>query len=275
MNKSILSLAVLLLSALGLSACGGGGNASSAGSSSSAAAPAAADSNTLPAGRYGSLVSYGRDVITDTPKYAKANVTANMSCQSCHISAGTKKDALLLAVAATFPQYNKRAHRFITLDDRIAECFLYSMNGTPPAYTSRTMAAVDAYITWLSRGRPLGAKPHIAGEIAMIPAPAAVSTANGAKIYSQHCQMCHQANGAGVTGQFPPLWGPTSFNKGAGMAKLDMMSAFVKSNMPANAPGTLTAQQAYDVAAFVLSHTRPSFNGSREIAFPAQMAKTF
>ena len=29
-----------------------------------------------------------------------------------------------------FPQWNSRAHRVIALQDRIAECFLYSMNGT-------------------------------------------------------------------------------------------------------------------------------------------------
>lgn len=262
MNRSMMVFVGVLV----LAACAGG---------TKNTARVASAPETLPTGQYGALVRYGRDLITNTQTYAKADVTANMSCGACHVAAGAKKDGLPLAVAATFPQYNKRAHRFITLDDRIAECFLYSMNGKPPPYTSREMVAIDAYITWLSRGRPLGAKPHIAGEIAMIPKPATVSASHGATIYAQHCQMCHQANGAGVTGHFPPLWGATSFNRGAGMAKLAMMSAFVKSNMPANAPGTLSAQQAYDVAAFVLSHTRPAFNGAREIAFPPQAAKTF
>ena len=35
------------------------------------------------------------------------------------------------------------------------------------------------------------------------------------------------------------------------------MAGFVRYNMPANAPGTLTDRQAFDVAAFVLAHPRP------------------
>lgn len=233
------------------------------------------DPHQLPAGAYGDLIRYGHDLIADTPKYAKRLVKADMSCQACHLGAGTVKNALLLGVAATFPQYNKRAHRFITLHDRIAECFLYSMNGTPPAYTSREMDAMVAYITWLSRGRALGAKPHIAGEITTVPQPASVSISAGAHLYTQRCAVCHQANGAGVSGHFPPLWGARSFNSGAGMHALPMMASFIKYNMPANAAGTLSPQEAYNVAAFVLSHDRPKLQGDRMIAFPPVPAKAF
>ena len=57
--------------------------------------------------------------------------------------------------------------------------------------------------------------------------------------------------------KFPPLWGPHSYNFGAGMAKLKMASAFIKANMPLNNPGSLTEQQAWDVAAYVDGHKRP------------------
>jgi hypothetical protein len=36
---------------------------------------------------------------------------------------------------ARFPQWNKRSKRVIALQDRLAECFLYSMNGTPRGAT--------------------------------------------------------------------------------------------------------------------------------------------
>lgn len=86
--------------------------------------------------------------------------------------------------------------------------------------------------------------------------------------------MCHAANGAGnPSAGFPPLWGPASFNDGAGMnAK---MASFVRANMPANAPGTLTDQEAADVSAYVLSHPRPKFNANRTVTFPSQPAKFF
>ena len=73
------------------------------------------------------------------------------------------------------------------------------------------------------------------------------------------------ANGAGVSGSFPPLWGARSFNNGAGMAHIDRMTGFVRYNMPQNAPGSLSLQDAYDVAGFVLSHARPHFQAKAEI----------
>ena len=38
------------------------------------------------------------------------------------------------------------------------------------------------------------------------------------------------------------------------------MAAFVKQNMPQNRMGILTAQQAYDVSAFIHQQPRPAFN---------------
>lgn len=263
-----------------LAACGGGGGSQKAAAASGVTA--GYDVNALPSGRAGALIKYGHDIIADTQKYLKKDVVADMSCSACHVNAGTVKNGLPLAIAATFPQYNKRSKRFIALQDRLAECFLYSMNGTPPSYSSREMIAMVAYIHWLSRGRTIGVKgstamwkPHIAGELEKLPKPAHVDAARGASLYTAKCSACHQASGAGISGRFPPLWGPKSFNDGAGMHKLSNMAGFVQANMPANAPGSLNAQEAYDVAAFVLSHARPKFNAHRMIAFPAEPAKFF
>jgi thiosulfate dehydrogenase len=125
----------------------------------------------------------------------------------------------------------------------------------------------------LSRGTPIGATPDPAVRLASIslgkPDPA-----HGQAIYSQKCSACHGANGAG-SAAFPPLWGATSFNAGAGMHRLNTMAGFVRYNMPQNAPGSLSDREAYDVAAYVLSHPRPKFQGSRPISFPAQPAKFF
>jgi thiosulfate dehydrogenase len=38
------------------------------------------------------------------------------------------------------------------------------------------------------------------------------------------------------------------------------MAAFVQHNMPQNAPGTLSAQEAYDVAAYIAAKPRPKMN---------------
>ncbi|MDA8378002.1 MAG: c-type cytochrome [Planctomycetia bacterium] len=87
------------------------------------------------------------------------------------------------------------------------------------------------------------------------------SAARGKAVFTINCIACHGMHGQGrkINGvyQYPPLWGAHSFNFGAGMAKLKMVSAFVKANMPLNNPGSLTNQQAWDVAAYVDSHKRP------------------
>ena len=264
----VITSLVCLIALLGLNACTSKPVAPSAGATGYDAAK-------LPAGPVGDLIAYGRKIVMDTPAQAKPYVRANMSCSACHVAGGTVANGGWLAVAANFPQYNKRAKRVIALQDRIAECFLYSMNGRPPAYDSREMIAVTAYITWLSRGQKLFEKADTSTKILQEPAPAVVSVQNGATLYAQKCSLCHQATGVGVSGTFPPLWGPGSFNNGAGMAKETMMAGFVKVNMPQNKPGSLTWQEAYDVSAYVLSHPRPNFVKSTSITFPAQASGFF
>ena len=53
------------------------------------------------------------------------------------------------------------------------------------------------------------------------------------------------------------------------------MTGFVKYNMPFGAPGSLTLEQAYDVAAFVLHHPRPHFRRTAVERMPALPAKYF
>lgn len=237
---------------------------------------ATASNDAGPAGPVGDLVAYGRAIIVDTPGTMKANVTADMSCQACHVNAGrTARGGSFVGVYGQFPQWNQRAHRVIALQDRVAECFLYSMNGRPPAYSSRQMEALVAYIAYLSRGTIVGATPDPAVRLARLQAPQRPDAAHGAGLYAQRCASCHGADGGGVHGTFPPLWGPKSFNDGAGMHRTGTMAAFVRYNMPKNAPGSLSPQDAYDVSAYVLKHARPHFDKRRIVTFPSQRAEYF
>lgn len=233
------------------------------------------DASTLPAGALGAEIRYGRELVMNTRALLPHDVRSRMDCATCHIDGGTQAHGLsFIGTYAAFPQWNARAHRIIALQDRIAECFLYSMNGRPPAYSSREMIAIVAYIAWLSRGTPTLSKPG-ASQSFKIPLPSATpDVAAGAALYAQRCSTCHGANGAGGVA-YPPLWGTGSFNAGAGMAHLDRMTGFVYYNMPKNAPRTLTAREAYDVAAFVLSHERPAFNRNARIATPELPAGYF
>ncbi len=222
------------------------------------------DAARIPAGPLGESIRMGRNIIIDTPKYAASYVGNKMKCADCHLKNGTQADAAPLAGLTTvFPAFSKRDGRVITMERRIQECFERSENGTPPPSDSPQMVAMVAYMNWLSRGVPMGSTIEGRGFV-HLKAPAQVSAAAGQKIYAQSCAPCHGANGGGIAGTFPALWGPDSFNDGAGMSHVEKMAAFVKPNMPQNAPGSLSVQQAFDVAAFVTSKPRPHYRGGQQ-----------
>src|SRR6266498_1046807 len=85
-------------------------------------------------------------------------------------------------------------------------------------------------------------------------------TARGRQLFAVTCVPCHGPNGNG-SAVAPPLWGPHSFNIGAGMARVNTAAAYIHQLMPRNKPGSLTPQQAYDVAAYVTTRPRPDFPG--------------
>ena len=58
---------------------------------------------------------------------------------------------------------------------------------------------------------------------------------------------------------FPALWGPRSFNIGAGMARLSNAAGFVKVNMPVGQENTLDNGEALDVAAYFTRQPHPDF----------------
>ena len=58
---------------------------------------------------------------------------------------------------------------------------------------------------------------------------------------------------------YPPLWGPHSFNVSAGLYRISRLAAFIKYNMPfgpAQMPPQLSDEDAWDVAAFIISQPR-------------------
>ncbi len=140
----------------------------------------------MPSGPVGKLAAYGRDILNNTPKYMKGFVRADMSCSACHIQSGTKsRGGSLVGVYARFSQYNKRANRVIALQDRIAECFLYSMNGRPPEYQSKEMIAIVAYLAQLSAGVPVGSTQDPSVAYDKFTPPSSPNQKRGAIVYSQ------------------------------------------------------------------------------------------
>ncbi|MCW2272356.1 cytochrome C [Pseudomonas sp. MYb187] len=91
--------------------------------------------------------------------------------------------------------------------------------------------------------------------------PQAASPSRGQQVYSQHCAVCHgdQGQGREMAGVpvLPALWGPQSYNWGAGMHRVNTAATFIFENMPLGKGVQLSVQQAWDVAAFMNSRERP------------------
>ncbi len=205
------------------------------------------------------LIATGRNIFEQTAIYAPQNTSASVSCGNCHTAAGTAPTAApMTRIIGRFPQFSARANRVITLQDRVRECFVRSENGSPLEDKSPVMLAVVAYIRSVSEA-PLTPGTEVQKGLPSLPA-ATPDPAAGKLLYASQCASCHADNGAGIAPLFPPLWGQDSFNDGAGMHQVAKMAAFVKYNMPQTHPGSLTAQQAYDVAAYIHAQPRPAMN---------------
>lgn len=213
----------------------------------------------LPAGKAAEDVRRGALLFNETPLYAGSHVKAKLACASCHAEGGTQPLASpMVGVAATFPQFNERAGRVISLDDRIEECFVRSENGMPIAADGEEMRQIKAYIDWLSTERA-GQRRFVGRGLVKLP-ELTPDPVHGQAIYAAQCAGCHGEQGQGHHLLAPPLWGAESFNDGAGMHGVKKMAAFVQHNMPQNRMGVLSPQDAYDVAGFVHQQTRPAFD---------------
>ena len=239
--------------------------------------------STLDKSRLSDDIRWGYRLFTNTPEEAGRFTSSRMSCSHCHLNAGQREKSLpLVGVAGMFPEYNRRSGRLYSLNDRIVDCFLRSENATGvleaggtagsdeaealPTQTSKEVLAIAAYITWLARGSEVGKNPSWRGQNtiaadALIPV-AQLDPRKGETIFMERCTSCHGVDGQGVAvgDKKPgPLWGPESWNDGAGAARVYTLAGIVRYAMPYLDPGSLTDEEAQQVAAFITSKPRPSY----------------
>jgi thiosulfate dehydrogenase len=222
----------------------------------------------MPDGPFGDAVRRGALLFRKTDEYAAEFVGNGMQCANCHLNNGRRPNsAPMWAAWGRYPAYRRKNDHVNTMDERIRGCFTYSMNaqgsakGHPPEPGHQILTDLQAYMFWLATGAPTGEKLAGRGYPKLKKPAGGWSVERGAKIYASSCALCHGDNGEGqkVDGRyaFPPLWGPDSFNWGAGMHRVNTAADFIKANMPLGQSGTLTDQQAWDVAAYINSHERP------------------
>ncbi len=230
-----------------------------------------------PATDDGELIAYGYRLVSETfaligpeaPDAAKRFAGNNLACQNCHLDAGTNRAAVpLVGVFGTYPKYSARSSRVISLAERIDECMTRSMHGRPLPGDSREMAAYLAYLKYI--GKPVAVMHEPAPAVALAP-----DATRGQEVFDRVCAACHQADGLGKRRgatadahgyEFPPLWGPDSFNDGAGMDEFQRAVRFIQRSMPRGVDPDhplLTLQEAWDAAALLQSKPRPHLGSAR------------
>jgi len=219
--------------------------------------------DTIPNTPLGTLVRYGRDVFMNTQRYAKPYVGNKLNCVNCHLDAGRLAGAApLWAAYVAYPSFRTKNEQVNTFAQRLEDCFRFSMNGRIPPQNDLVITALTSYSFWLASGAPVGAYLEGRGFPEVGAPPSLASASRGEEVYTTRCAACHQPSGGGLKDNdaytFPPVWGPDSYNKGAGMYSVATAAAFVKANMPLGQGGTLTDQEAWDVAAYVNSKPRPA-----------------
>jgi len=236
------------------------------------------NADTLSAGPWKDTVLYGRKLFNETYSVIGPEVRDsamrysgnNLSCQSCHLQGGTQRFAIpMIGVYGLFPLYIAREDEVRTLEERIEGCMDRSMNGRALPLGGKEMKALVAYVQFLSTGVPVGKSPNGRGSPPLPLLARAADPKRGSAVYQANCAACHQADGQGKRNgspgdskgyAYPPLWGPDSFNDGAGMHRLIASASFIRANMPFgtryDAP-VLSPEDAWDVAAYINSQDRP------------------
>jgi thiosulfate dehydrogenase len=219
--------------------------------------------SSMPAGPRGAAILEGRKLLTETHSRLPQNVGNGLNCTNCHLEGGAKAGASpWVGIWGVFPEYRSRSGKLISLQQRVNDCFERSMNGKALDDNSAEMINILAYMQWLSSGVPTGSSVKGRG-FGPIDQQLMPDSGNGKLIYEAKCASCHGSNGQGMgtapAYAIPPLWGQDSFNDGAGMARTYTAAAFVKHNMPLGQAGTLSDQEAVDVAEFFTHQGRPVF----------------
>lgn len=229
------------------------------------------------------LGPFGDVVYPDTGEPYVTTVTA---CTSCHFTGGhvpfgspvyqSPSKYAPDPVTGLGPYFRPLGyHR--DLEDSIIDCFRNCMNAErAPAKDDPVMRALVDYTMWVSEGiiddaaradwtlLPPEAGPRlpaIAGVAAMQADPG-----RGAGLYAASCAECHSEDGPGL-GEYrpgeerprvPALWGEADgYSRGAAFYRTPVLAASVQTHMPYDEPGTLSDQDALDIAAFINALDKP------------------
>lgn len=237
------------------------------------------DISSMPSGKDGRIIRYGRELIAHTANYfgpngSVAQISNGMNCQNCHLDGGTRTFANNFAgFISSYPKMSGRSGKVEPATERISECFQRSLSGKTPDTSGKEIQAMLAYMKWLGRGVKKGMQLYGSATEKLPFMDVAADPVKGKVVFIAKCQSCHGNNGQGwleaskKSYAYPPLWGNHSYNDGAGMYRVANLAGFVKNNMPYGATyqnPLLTNADAWNVAAFINSQLRPHMDQHKD-----------
>jgi thiosulfate dehydrogenase len=173
----------------------------------------------------------------------------------------------LSASGAFSPEYRARGGAIDSLQERINDCFLRSMNGKPLAWDSAEMNAILMYIHWLSTGVPTGTSVTGRG-MGSVDNTLKPNAAHGKLVYAEKCASCHGARRCGHCQSGGRLRLPACLGQcivqcrrghGAHLHRRGLHQA----EHAVGQGNTLSDQDAIDVAEYVTHQPRPAFAAAK------------
>ena len=140
------------------------------------------------------------------------------------------------------------------------ECFRFSLNGKAPPLDSLVLVALESYASWLATGAPVGSSLLDAGYPKPIRRRHSRRIIDAARRSIRTAARFVTAQGQGLRIASRYVFLSVSgavLQLGAGMQELNQAAAFIAANMPLGLGGSLTMQEAWDVAMFINAHERP------------------
>lgn len=224
----------------------------------------------IPDNELGAAIRRGREIFLNPGTNAKQYVGNKLACANCHLDSGRREhSAPMWAAITNYPAYRGKNDMINTIEDRINGCFTFSMNakdspsGAAPPTGHQIYKDLESYFYWLADGAAVNEDMPGRGYPELEETELGYDWQRGANVFIENCALCHGEDGQGrqdINGRyiFPPLWGPNSFNWGAGMHRINTAAGFIKANMPFGKLNSLSDQQAWDVAAYINSFPRPA-----------------
>lgn len=209
----------------------------------------------------------------------KPYVFTPLACTSCHFAGGLIPEAIPFFQVRDKYQapglYYRAADTMRDVPSRINWCLVECANGQFLPVDSYPMQAMVAYMEWIAEGIT---DPNMIGKDNWHNIPGhtwpsfkqnvmtmQADPVRGEQIYFETCNTCHGKDGPGQgeyrkgegRARVPALWGSRSYTAGAGaLYSVVNISMGINRWMPADKPGTLSEQDALDVAGYINSQDR-------------------